>query len=141
VSEPGAPASSTAGTSPSGRPQRRLALLRRTVPLLMLLAGAIWYFRDAPMDVTLAMDLAGRRDQLETLTMDLYRLPERHLARHVERFYSASSPPPPQLRSVVRVQPGEYRAELVFGYAGGRTERLERSFTLERGQQEAVLPP
>ncbi|MGC4114271.1 MAG: hypothetical protein QM765_06570 [Myxococcales bacterium] len=124
--------------SPQARP-RRFAFFRRTLPLLLLLAGALWYFRDAPRDVTLAMDLAGRRDGLKALRLDLYQLPERARARHVELYYSESAPPAPQLRAPVRLTPGEYEAVVTFDY-GARAETLERRFTLER-QDEVVLPP
>lgn len=127
------------GSAPAQPPSRRLAFFKRTLPLLLLLAGALWYFRDAPRDVTLAMDLAGRRDGLKALRVDLDQLPERHRASHLELFFSPADPPAPQLRTVVRIPPGEYEAAVVFDY-GTRTERLERRFKLE-SQDEVVLPP
>jgi hypothetical protein len=125
--------------APAKAPSRRLAFLRRTLPLLLLLAGALWYFRGAPRDVTLAMDLAGRRDGLRSLSVDLYQLPERTRARHVEFFYSQDNPPAPQLRTAVRIPPADYQAVVAFHY-GDKTETLERRFTLE-SQDEVVLPP
>ena len=120
-------------------PRRQFAFLRRTLPLLLLLAAALWYFRDAPRDFTVAMDLAGRRDGLKELRLELVHLPGREVARHVELFYSPSTPAPTQLRSAMRAPPGDYEATLVFDY-GGRTERVERRFTFE-SQDEVVLPP
>jgi len=124
---------------PGVAPRRRLFFLRRILPLLIVLAGALWFFRDAPRDVTLAMDLAGRRDGLVALRFELWRLPDRTLARHVELFYSPSSPPPTHLRSVVHIPPGDYRADLAFDF-GARVEHLERAFSLDR-QEEIVLAP
>ncbi len=136
----GSGSGTSSGTGSAGPPRgRRLALLRRTLPLLLLLAAGLWYFKDAPREVTLAMDLAGKRDGLQALRIDLYQLPERIPARHVELYFSAERPPAPQLRTVVRVPPGDYEAALTFDYGAG-SQTLERRFTLER-QDEIVLPP
>lgn len=131
-----APATPTPAASPS---PRRLGFLRRVLPLLLLVGVAAWWFQDAPRDFTLAMDLAGRRDGLQQVRLELQYLPGREIARHVELFFTAASPAPTQLRSAMRAPPGEYAAVLVFDY-GGRTERVERKFVLER-QDEVVLPP
>jgi hypothetical protein len=121
------------------RPPRRLFFLRRILPLLLILAGGLWYFRDAPRDVVLSMDLAGRRDGLRAVRMDARLLPGHDQVRHVELFYSPSSPPPPLLRVPLRVPPGDYELELFFDY-GVRTDRVERQFVLDRQDEVALAP-
>lgn len=121
------------------KPAPRLRWLRRFLPLLVLLGVGLWYFTDAPREVTLAIDLSGRRDGLVALRLEVVRPDDRALARHVEHLYSASHPAPVQQRVPIRLSPGEYEADLVLDY-GGRTERVERRFTLEK-QEEIPLAP
>lgn len=114
-------------------------VLRRLLPLLVILGVAVWYFRGAPREVTLVYDLAGKRDGLSALKVEIVHWPARPLARHVEFYYSASAPPPPQQRQPTRLAPGDYAAEMVLDY-GGRRVRSEQRFSLDR-QGEIVITP
>ena len=117
----------------AGRP-RALPLVRRLLPLLALLAVGLWYFRDAPRDLTLAIDLPAPHEGLAAVRVGLWVAPSQALARRIERFYTPSSPAPAQLRLPIRLAQGSYRAEVTLDY-GGRTERFERAFVLERQEQ------
>lgn len=125
--------------APSGaRP--RLWLLRRILPLLLVLLAAIWFFRGSPREVTLTVNLSGKREGLQAVRLELRRLPDRALARHVELFYSAASPAPAQLRLPTRLSPGDYEADLTLAYAA-RSERAVRRFKLERQEEIPLEPP
>jgi len=117
---------------------RRAAFVRRLLPLLALAVAAAWFFQDTPADRVLVYDLAGRPG-ITALRVDLRRVSDGALERHVEYRYSDRVPAPPQQRQAVRLAPGAYRAEIALDF-GPRSEVVERVFTLT-GESELILRP
>ena len=118
----------------------RFRLLRRLLPLAALLAVGIWYFRGAPREVTLVFDLGAKRDGLTSMSVEIVRLPERTLARHVEMLYSPSNPAPARQASPSRLPPGEYEANIALAFGGGRVEQQQRRFALDQQDQVDLTP-
>jgi hypothetical protein len=118
---------------------RRSFLVRRVLPLVVIVGVAVLYFRDAPRDLTLVWDLGARCEGLVGLRVDVRALPDGALARHSEFVYSVKNPAPPKVRQPIRLSPGEYQAELWLDW-GARTEGAQRRFTLERQDEIDIVP-
>jgi len=118
---------------------RRSFLVRRLLPLLLVVGIAVWYFRDAPRDLDLVYSLGARQAGLTSLRVDVVRVSDHALARHAEYVYTADRPAPPKVRQSVRLIPGEYEAQLTLGYSA-KVDRFERRFTLVREDEIDIAP-
>jgi hypothetical protein len=104
--------------------------LWRYLPLALLAAIAVWYFRTAPKETTLVYDLGDKREELRSLSVEIVSLPERKFIRHTELSYSTRSPAPREQSQSLKLAKGDYSAEIVLEYPN-RRERLERAFRFD----------
>lgn len=114
---------------------RRSHLVRRFLPILVLVGIGAWLLRSQPRESTFVYDLGMRAEGLSALRVDIYTVPERSLARHVEFHYSASHPAPSEQVQSLKLARGSYEVEATLDY-GGRQEKVTR--TLEFDGEERL---
>lgn len=124
--------------APAERPGPR-RLLRRLFPLIALGAAAAGLFALAPAKTTLSYDLGARREGLCSLEVDLFKLPGRELARRTQFLYSAAAPAPASQVQSLRLDRGDYEADLDLGQCGGGHRQFQTRFHFE-GQDWVSVP-
>jgi len=106
---------------------RKSFVVRRLLPLVAVVVAAAWFLRDVPKETTLVYRLGRRSQELVELRVDLLRLPEKTLARHVEYRFSPTSPAPIAQSHPTRLSEGAYALEATLVYPE-RTQQVARSF-------------
>lgn len=112
-------------------------LLRRYLPLLVIVGIGVWLLRSQPHQTVFVYELDGRRQGLEALRVDLYALPARQLARHAEFRYSPSRPPPSEQEQKLKLAKGSYELEAAFDY-GTRVEKVSRTIVFDREERVTI---